>query len=449
MIALHDWRRGWYLVVLCGVLQDPVRKLTPGSPVMISFLVVVLYGVIIFSARNELISQLSDFARRFPNLYTSVVVFLALLVVSAFNGLFTYGFDKWKVPLLSFVTYALPIAAIGLGYTWLRDEEMMFRFFRLYAFVTSIAMVGAVLEYYRVQSRIIGMVSFQGDFIRHLPGIQVRLLSGFYRSPDIMAWHAATLTVIGILMALRSGIAKEVGLWSMVAAWGLLNCMIAGRRKSIYFIVVFCAVFLWRYIQRVKNAQLFAMVGVALVLGGVLSNISSNEDTSIYATSAVASRKEIFERLEGGILETFRQFGLMGAGLGTATQGVRHLLGTDANIGWQEGGLGKLAIEVGLPGILTIAVIGWTIIGIMMKLTRITDVEGSSQFLRVSLFALVVANIAAFLASAQAYSDAVLALTAGFFIGALFATATLDERLAASRARTPAPSQQLTSPAPA
>ena len=32
--TLVDWRRGWLLAILCGVLQDPARKLTPGTPVI-------------------------------------------------------------------------------------------------------------------------------------------------------------------------------------------------------------------------------------------------------------------------------------------------------------------------------------------------------------------------------------------------------------------------------
>lgn len=429
--AIHDWRRAWYLVAICGAIQDPVRKLTPGSPVAISFLVVGLYGAMLFSARHELIAHARDFGRRFPNLNTGIVVFLMILVVSALNGLFTYGFDKWKVPLVSFVTYVAPMAAVLLGYAWLQREEMMYRFFRVYGVVTSVALTGTMLEHFRAGSRVLGMVAFEGDYIRHLPGIQIRLLSGFYRSPDIMAWHAATLTAIGVLLALRAGIGKEMLVWSGVAGWGLLNCLIAGRRKAVYYIIVFIAVFLWRYIRRVKNAQAFAILGVALILGLVLRNIAATEETSIYARTAVASRVEIAQRLEGGLVGTFQQFGLMGAGLGTATQGVRHLLGTDVNVGWQEGGLGKFAIEVGLPGIITIGLIGWIIMRLLMRLTRIGDVKGSSQFIRAGLFALVLANIASFIASAQAYSDAVLALTAGFFAGALFATATLDERLRA------------------
>lgn len=437
--ALHDWRKAWLLVVICGVIQDPVRKLAPGSSVVISFLVVFIYLAILFRGRNELIPAMRDFAKRFPNLYTSVFIFQVLLIVAGFNGLFTYGWDKWKVPLVSLVTYVVPLLAMLMGYTWMQNEEMMFRFFRLYAAVTSVALIGTVLEYFRVGWRVVGMVSFEGDFIRYLPGIQIRLLSGFYRSPDIMAWHAATLTTIGILMALRAGFSKELALWAGVAGWAFLNCMIAGRRKAIYYIIVFCGAFLWRYFRRVNKAQIFGILGVALILGGVLRNISSNEETNIYARGAVASREEIAQRLEGGVFETFRQFGLMGAGLGTATQGVRHLLGTDVNIGWQEGGLGKLAIEVGLPGIIAILLIAWVVGNILLKLTRIGDVPGSSQFMRAALFALAASNASGFLASAQAYTDAVLALTAGFLAGALFATATLDERVAAAEAATTAP----------
>ncbi len=352
IVALNDWRRGWMLVAVCGVLQDPARKLTSGSPVAVSFAVVGLYALILFAARNEIMEHLRDFARRFGSLHTATFVFLLLLGVSALNGLFTYGFDKWKVPLLSFITYAVPLVAILLGYTWLQREEMMYGFFRWYAALTSVALAGTLMEYLRVESRLLGMVGFEGDYIRHLPGIQIRLLSGFYRSPDIMAWHAATLTAIAVAMALRYGLDRRALIWSGLAGWGFFNCMIAGRRKAIYSVAVFAAVFLWRYFRRVKASQVFAMLGVAVILGGIVREIASTEKTSVYARGAVASQQEIATRLEGGFIETFRQFGLMGAGLGTATQGVRHLLGTNENVGWQEGGLGKLAIEVGLPGIL-------------------------------------------------------------------------------------------------
>ena len=294
--------------------------------------------------------------------------------------------------------------------------------------------------------RILGMVNFEGDFIRHLPGIQIRLLSGIYRGPDVMAWHASMLTCIGIAMALRAGMSRKALLWGGAAAWGFLNCMMAGRRKALYTVAVFCLIFVWRYMRRLKSGQIIALIGMLIALYGIVNHLASNEQTSVYAAGAVASQRELKERLEGGAIETFRQFGLMGAGLGAATQGVYHLLGSH-NVGWQEGGLGKLAVEVGLPGIISLAVIAWIVLGLLLRLTRIGDVPGSSQFIRAALFALNVASIASFVASAQAYTDAVLALTAGFLVGCLFATAALDERLAA--AQPAAPAAELGQPLPA
>jgi len=449
-VAISDWRKAWMLAPVCGVVQDGVRKLTAGNSVMISFLVVGLYGVILFAGRTELLSHLREFAQRFGRLHALIMLFILLLGVAALNGLLTYGFDKWKVPLVSFLTYTVPMVSILMGYTWLQREEMMYRFFRWYSALTAVALIGSVLEYLRVSSRLLGMVAFEGDYIRHLPGIQIRMLSGFYRSPDIMAWHAATLTVIGIAMAFRSGVGKELLLWSGAAGWGFFNCMIGGRRKAIYYVLVFAAVFLWRYLRRMKGGQVFAMLALVMIIGFVVRSISQGEETSVYTRAAMASEGEITSRLEGGLFGTFRQFGLMGAGLGTATQGVSHLLGDQANIGWQEGGLGKLAIEVGLPGILALAAIALVLARLLLTLTRIGDVEGSSQFLRATLFGLTVANVANFIVSAQAYSDAVLALTTGFFAGCLFASAALDERLQAATAASGEPSSpHLTTPATA
>jgi len=428
-IALSDWRRAWLLVMVCGILQDPVRKLTPGSPVWISFLVVLLYGVILFGARRELQYYAQEFMRRFRSISTGIVIFVLLLFLAALNGLMTYGFDKWKAPLVSFITYVVPMLAALFGYAWADSEERLLRWFRLYAILTSIALLGTVAEYIRIQSPILGMVSFQGDYIRHFTGIQIRMLSGIYRSPDVMSWHAGMLTSIGLAMVLRIGMRKQALLWASVAGWGFFNSLIAGRRKAVYFVIAFSLAFLWRYVRRVQPSQILATLGLLLMLGLVVRQLSSDETTSVYTATALASRGELGQRLEGGALTTFEQFGLMGAGLGTATQGVQHVLGDTKGVGWQEGGLGKIAMEVGLPGLLAILTIGFVALRLLLVLTKHPDVRGSSQFLRALLFGLVAANLGAFMGSAQAYTDAMLALTTGFLIGALFASAALDERL--------------------
>jgi hypothetical protein len=140
----------------------------------------------------------------------------------------------------------------------------------------------------------------------------------------------------------------------------------------------------------------------------------------------------VFQRFEGGATETVRQFGWLGAGLGAATQGAQHLAPQGQVLGWQEAGLGKLVVELGVPGVLALAYFGLVSVSLLLRLTAIGDVLGSSQLLRAGLFAFVAANVVNFMSSAQAYSDPVLTLLTAFMLGALFATATLDERLAQS-----------------
>lgn len=431
IVSLADWRRGWLLAIVVGVLQDPVRKLVAGSPVYLTFSIVGVYIAILFATQRGMQRALRDFANRFANLWSVFGVVLLFLVLAAINGLMTYGIALWKAPLLSFFIYVAPLPAILIGYMYLDSEEKLFGFFRFYAVVTSIALIGTPLEYYRINFPALGMVLQVGDYIRFLPGMEVRMLSGFYRAPDIMGWHAATLTAISVAMMVRSEMSKRSWPWMFAAAWGFYNCMICGRRKAIYYVAAFAVAFVWRYFKRLRAPEFaaFAMAGVVMIL--VIHQLKADEGSKIYAAAAVASSSELTGRLEGGVMETIRQFGILGAGLGTATQGVQHVLGPEKSLSWQEGGLGKLAIELGLPGLLAVALFAFTAIRMMIRISGIPDHPSTSQLGRAALFGIVVANMVNFMASAQTYSDPVLTILACFFTGCLFATVTLDERTAA------------------
>lgn len=430
LIALTDWHRGWLLVIVVGALQDPVRKLTPGAPIALTFSVLIVVAAIVFGAHERVFLSMRDFARRFGTVSRVTIIVLFMLVIAAFNGIVTFGLAAWKAPLLSFALYTIPIAAVLFGFTWLSREEMAYRFMTFYAIVTSIALVGAFLEYMRIDFPGLGLVASYGDYVRHLPGLQIRMVSGFYRAPDVMGWHAATLACFAITMAVRAGLTMRALPWLAATGWAFFACMISGRRKAIYFVLAFALVFVWRYFKRLHMSQLVAIGIAGAIMLLIVRDLASTEQTSVYTRGAMTTTDEIVSRLEGGLLATIRQFGIMGAGLGSATQGVRHILGTQTDVGWQEGGLGKLAVEIGIPGILAVAILAIQLVRLFLLLTRIGDVPGSSQLLRTALFAVVSANVVNFMASAQAYTDPVIALVSAFLLGCLFATATLDERLA-------------------
>jgi hypothetical protein len=431
VIAFLDWRRGWYVAVACGVLQDPVRKMTPGTPVTITFSIVLVYLLILLACHVTLRNALADIAKRFPRLYLALGVFAVLLVLAAVNGLMTFGLAQWKAPALSFVIYIIPIPALLLGYAFFRRDEDLHRFLLFYSVLTSIALIGVVLEYEGVPWKALGLVAGQeGANIRYLPGIFVTMLSGFYRAPDILAWHAATLTTIGIAMAVRSRLLRYAWPWMAVAAWGLLACFLSGRRKALYMVAAFAAVFVWRYVRRLSASQAVSFATLGLLLLFVTHRLTTSERGDAYVRAAGTTQEEVFSRLEGGFAGTIQQSGFMGAGLGTATQGTRHF--TNTSYGWQEGGLGKLAIELGVPGVAAAALLLLAFVNYMLKITGAPDEPGTSQLMRCVLMALMIANVANFTASAQAYSDPVLTLMTAFFGGCLLATAATESRLAAA-----------------
>ncbi|HJQ38476.1 MAG TPA: hypothetical protein VKB93_15165 [Thermoanaerobaculia bacterium] len=436
MIALINWRHGWFAAILCGVLQDPFRKLTPGTPVAMTMSIVAVYGIIILTTAATLYQNRRDFAYRFPNVYNSAFLVVILLSLAALRGIATFGLALWKVPVLSFLIYCIPIPAVLLGYSWLNREELLVRFLKFYSVLTAIALIGVPLEYFNVHWRALGIVAMPGGYIRHLPGLQIRVLSGFYRAPDIMAWHAAMLVIVAIIMAMRARVITRAWPWIVVASWGFLNCIISGRRKAIYMVAAFALVFFWRYYKRLTTVQFTSVVIAGMALAGVMYFVSRSASSRVYTQGARTTRAEVFSRLEGGAQASIQQHGILGAGLGAATQGVRHVAGTEADFGWQEGGLAKLVVELGVPGVLALMLFALTMLRMMLRITAIGDLEGTSQVLRIGLFGIVMANVANFLASAQAYSDPVLTLSTAFFLGCLFATATLDEKAAAEKLQT-------------
>lgn len=445
MIALTDWRRAWMLALICGVLQDPVRKMTPGQPVWLMFAVVIIFGVILFSTLSQLQVAGKEFSYRFPSLSNATLLLVLFLVVAALNGLVTFGFDSWKGPVMSLALYLAPIPAVLMAYLFADRETRIEQFLVLYSVITAAALSGTLFEYLRMDLPGLGLVSWRGgDYIRHLPGIQIRMVSGFYRSPDTMGIHAASLASIGIGMAARRGFSLRGWPWLLAIGWGFSCAMISGRRKALYFIAVFAIVFTWRFLRRMQMSQAIALLAAAGIVGIVIGELRGSDDTRVYTSGALTSRGEIASRFEGGAIGTLRQVGFMGGGLGIATQGAQHFMAAGAQQGWQEGGIAKVAAEVGVPGLLSGLVILVLIASISLRLTAIGDVDGSTQFMRVLLFALVCAHGASFVASAQAYSDPLLMLLAAFFLGCFLATATLDERLASdSSAVSPKPRRPL------
>src|SRR5437868_6798885 len=163
VVALLDWRRGWYLALLCGVLQDPARKMTAGTPVIMTFSIVVIYVVILFSAQATLRRNFLEATRRFSQVYAAGLIVMLFLALAAINGIFTYGIALWKAPAISLFTYLVPIPAVLLGYAFVEDESRLWSLLTFYAVITCAALVGGALEYKGLHWSALGTVAMSDD----------------------------------------------------------------------------------------------------------------------------------------------------------------------------------------------------------------------------------------------------------------------------------------------
>jgi hypothetical protein len=120
-------------------------------------------------------------------------------------------------------------------------------------------------------------------------------------------------------------------------------------------------------------------------------------------------------------------YGLLGAGLGMGTQGAQHFGGGEQAAA--EGGLGKITLELGIPGLF---LMGWIAILVFQHLLWIMRAASRHSVkigrLSFGLFSFLVANVAGFSVATQAYADLFILLILSWALGFLFAVPVLVER---------------------
>ena len=116
--------------------------------------------------------------------------------------------------------------------------------------------------------------------------------------------------------------------WIMLAVWGAFCVLVSGRRKMIGIPMIFVGVFLGLgMVYRVSRVS--RLVGVSLLCaaigGAVMVFLWSPDESADYTDYATSLFTETGERtnalIVSGTITTLKQAGIVGAGLGTATQG--------------------------------------------------------------------------------------------------------------------------------
>lgn len=425
IFALADWRKAIYVGIVLDVVRDPVRKLIPGEPVLVTLSGVAIWLTIVVTVAISRRDQLKLLYQKYPLLRTAIHLLLIALLPAAAISTISYS-RGWLMAAIGASSYLVPTLGVLTGFALLRDEVDIARIFAVYVLVNSVALISVPLEYLEFAVPALGGIDY--EWIRYRTGYVVDLMCGWYRSPDIMGLHAAHVMMFSILLAIRQR-SQGKGLWLLPVLWAGFCVLLSGRRKMVGIPLVFVAVFLglgmiYRVakISRVAGVVVFStLIGVALILF-VWSPDKSAEYTDFASSLFTEGVERSNELILGSTMTTLQQAGIIGGGLGAATQG-RHYAGVRTSRqmrGWQEDGVSRLFLEFGVPGVLllvlAISLLGRSLLRSLRSLPR----NSPEILMQLGLVSVIAGDAASFAISHQQFSgDPVSALFVTMLMGAV------------------------------
>jgi hypothetical protein len=190
---------------------------------------------------------------------------------------------------------------------------------------------------------------------------------------------------------------------------------------------------------RLLSLGLLISIPVVALIG--LSDRLSEEITAIryYKETAGESLDSLEEHGLGAVIETVRQNGFLGTGLGTATPGSHHL-NVERPRNWQESGSSRVVAELGIPGTFGLMLVMFGIVVTSWRIAR-ESLRTRSALAPYStgLLAFFVANVASLTVSGQILADPFIASFLGIMVGLVLSTGRLNPDMYTSRFAKPAP----------
>jgi len=452
LVTMLDWRKGLLMCVLVGVAQDPLRKLAPGQPVYYVLLVGVIFAITwVRAALSNVALGPSVIHGWRRNLKTPASLFMIVVVLQAFHSYVSYS--SLVVPGIGLLVWVAPIPAIVLAYQFAvrRGLPSIRRWMILYSAVAFAALSGVYLEYAGYESRLLGEVG-EGVLIYDV-GTVLKAHAGFFRSSEIAAWHTAAVACFVFTLSLgkKPTLIRVLGAVCLIGALVSLG-VLTGRRKMLMEITLFvsCYLFLVAWLQRgmarlAMIALMMGLVGYVVIVGFVapdlvkesatkrmqMENAQRIEGYAVRGSSVFADLpKRVADVGVQPLVSAVEEFGWLGAGLGTGSQGTQAALEPHGINRWMaEGGLGKLTMELGVPGLLVclwlIAAFGKHLGAVLPALAKASPPHARMAF---CLLSFLIANAATFSIATQAYSDLFILLIMGCCVGFLLALPVLAAR---------------------
>lgn len=422
-ISFKNWRAGLYWIIVVAALQDPVRKMTPGAPSFFVLSTLPIWIAVFLNVWGKERKTIVLFRRLFNSLRNFSLLFLLTLIPGAIVML-SIGLDTIGAVLLGAFSYIGPMIGVLVGFVFLRDKQSILRLLSFYCLVTAVLLIGTPLEYFHIFSELkaLGTSVLGMQWIKYVTsGVTIYMKAGFFRSPDIMGWHAATMTILSIILFLH-GRSLLFPRWFclVLAVWGALCIVLSGRYKMIGTTFAWGIIFSVILFYVRKKRKIVSLVIIAcLAIAGmqiVFKEAGFDEGFLLYAASPISYSTERLEKHGAGtVLTTFSQSGFWGRGLGSATQGARHT-GKVAK-GWQEGGAAKLIAELGVPGTIAFIVLVLFLLRSIFFVIQLSSKSSEIIYWNYGLLSLFLANGISFIVSYQVFGDPYILILISFFLG--------------------------------
>ncbi len=435
-LCLVDLRKGFLVCVIIGLLQDLLRKLMPDQPVYFTVLVGAMMGATFLGAllRGVPLNFRSINAWD-STLRTPLKLFIGMVAFQCCNAYLNAS--SIVVPFIGLIAYLAPLPALLLAYRYAESQERVISFLQLYLLLCLLLLSGVYLSVFGMKWELLNSVG-KGLTIYTSRGA-VSLPSGFFRAPEVAAWHAGA--AICFLIILATVTRKQAVRWGTPILIALLLgvIMFTGRRKMFMEVAMFIPLYglfiAWFRRGSMKLAVPLAILSLVMavaIFGDVLPEETTETISPYLERTSKLQQSGVVDRL---LLMTVYSFewvvkknGFFGSGAGMGSQGAQHFgAGRSATGAASEGGASKVLAELGVLGLL---IFGWFLSNLLVYLYRVMlfaqRLSPDRGNLIYGIMEFLMANSVVFVTASQIYGDIFVLLILGWLVGFLLAVPRME-----------------------
>jgi len=429
LTSLVRWRYTLVAVLLVGFCQDPFRKLIAGEPRILVVTVGVVFaaGLLSLLARKGLAGLTEPFFKWTADLRTPLTIFILVLVVQFLHSFFRFG--NPVVSVIGLLSYSAPFFAVALGYFWANGLQEVRQFFKVYAVIGTLVALSIALSFNGFDWTIFKEVG-AGLKIYDM-GTVLFSHAGIMRTGEIAAWHIATTACFFIILFFTAKRRGSSALLAVCVIALMIAIFLTGRRKMFMLFSLFVVFYIFGIARGMAAGYVFAGVAIAFI-GWLVVEVIFPGGYGESINNYIARGTTVYTDATGRFIDiginpiywAYDRVGLLGGGLGVGSQGAGYYGSVDIAGGSGEGGLGKIMVELGLPGLLVIFWLGLSGLRYVLRLLKLASMQSAEPRWLVFVLGVVVflfVNVLTFSVATQLYGDMFILIMLGTIAGFLLA----------------------------